>query len=395
MIRIELSETGSAQCALTPEQGRLLADSGLVAAAPSAYGLGLWDITAAGKVGVARLGDLELRIAPKLAIERLFFLLGYAANPRGWRDETVELETHEDLVPAVAEALWRQSERAVRRGLLQGYLTREEAASVLRGRLREADQLRRHHGRILPMELRYDDFTVDIAENQILLAAISRMLTVPRIGAESRRRLLVLRGKLAEVTTVVRGGALPDWQPNRLNLRYHSAVRLAEIVWRATSPEHALGAVAATGFMFDLPKIFEDFVSVAFAESVQLRIGGIARPQYRCHLDVADEVRIRPDLVWELRGRPMAVLDAKYKQEKPAGYPDADLYQLLAYCTALGLPRGHLVYAAGNVEPARHVVRGAGIELVCHALDLSAQPDSLLRQVDRLVDDVVTVASAA
>ena len=31
------------------------------------------------------------------------------------------------------------------------------------------------------------------------------------------------------------------------------------------------------------------------------------------------------------------MIDAKYKAEKPAGYPNADLYQLLAYCTVLGL----------------------------------------------------------
>jgi hypothetical protein len=38
---------------------------------------------------------------------------------------------------------------------------------------------------------------------------------------------------------------------------------------------------------------------------------------------------------------------------------------MLAYCTALGLDRGHLVYAKGAAEPYRHVVRGAGIES-CH-----------------------------
>jgi 5-methylcytosine-specific restriction endonuclease McrBC regulatory subunit McrC len=34
------------------------------------------------------------------------------------------------------------------------------------------------------------------------------------------------------------------------------------------------------------------------------------------------------------------VVDVKYNAEQPAGYPNADLYQLLAYCTALGLRRG-------------------------------------------------------
>jgi hypothetical protein len=31
--------------------------------------------------------------------------------------------------------------------------------------------------------------------------------------------------------------------------------------------------------------------------------------------------------------------------------PNADLYQLLAYCIVLGLHSGHLVYAKGNEKP--------------------------------------------
>jgi hypothetical protein len=38
----------------------------------------------------------------------------------------------------------------------------------------------------------------------------------------------------------------------------------------------------------------------------------------------------------------------------------------LAYCTALGLRCGHLIYARGAAEPAHHVVRKAGIDIICH-----------------------------
>ena len=79
------------------------------------------------------------------------------------------------------------------------------------------------------------------------------------------------------------------------------------------------------------------------------------------------------------------VVDAKYKAEKPAGFPQADLYQLLAYCTALDLPVGHLVYAKGSGETERrHVIRGTGVEIVQHVLDLAQAPDSLLRQTKQI-----------
>lgn len=390
MICVKVAETGKAQVPLTAEQGRRLAASGVVTAAPSPYDPGLWDVASRGKVGVAQVGDVEVWITPKLPIDRLLFLVGYALDPHGWRDESVALDVAQGLVPSIAQALCRQSERALRQGLLQGYRTVEESSTVLRGRLREADQLRRHHGRAIPMEIRHDDFTVDVPENQILLGAITRLASVPRVGEKARRRLAALRVRLADVNMPVRGTRLPSWQPNRLNARYHTALRLAEIVWRATSPEHTPGAVLASGFLFDLWKVFEDFLTVALSEELHARHGGAAQRQYPCHLDEARAVRMKPDLVWQRRGRPAAVVDAKYKQEKPGGYPDADLYQVLAYCTALRLSRGHLVYALGNADPARHAVRYAGIEIVCHALDLAVPPAKLLAQVADLAEELVT-----
>jgi 5-methylcytosine-specific restriction enzyme subunit McrC len=104
---------------------------------------------------------------------------------------------------------------------------------------------------------------------------------------------------------------------------------------------------------------------------------------------------MKPDLVWQVSGRPVAVVDAKYKPEKPSGYPYADLYQVLAYCIALHLPRGHLVYARGSSQPARHIVRYLGIEIVCHALDLTLPPAKLLAQVGDIAEELVASSPAA
>jgi 5-methylcytosine-specific restriction enzyme subunit McrC len=104
---------------------------------------------------------------------------------------------------------------------------------------------------------------------------------------------------------------------------------------------------------------------------------------------------MRPDLVWLREGVPVAVVDAKYKRETPSGYPEADVYQMLAYCTALRLRRGHLIYALGGAEGAHHVVRHAGIEIVCHALDLALPPAALLAAVSRLADQLTVDQAAA
>jgi 5-methylcytosine-specific restriction enzyme subunit McrC len=385
----ELDELGPpVELPLTPDQGRALAGSDVVSAVPSAFRSGFWLIGPVGKVGAARVADMEIHIRPKVPIARLLFLAGYSRHAAAWRPETVPVSEAADLIPAVAQALWRQTERAIHQGLLPGYVLVEESSQVLRGRLRESEQLHRHHGLPLPLEIRHDEFTIDIAENQILRTACERMLVVPRVDTQSQRMLRRLMRDFSEVTPLSRGDPIPAWQPTRLNARYHTALRLAEIVLRATSVEPETGGVLLNGFLLDMPSLFEDFVTVALREALESEFGGRVDGQDRHYLDQKGKVILRPDIVWRLHGSPVAVIDAKYKAEKPAGYPNADLYQLLAYCTVLGLREGHLVYAKGNEEPARHVVRQSGTEIFCHALDLSQPPDALLSQMRDLAQRI-------
>jgi 5-methylcytosine-specific restriction enzyme subunit McrC len=396
VIPVELDELGPrAELPLTLEQGRALADSGVVTAVPSAYRPGAWQVGPAGKVGAARIGDIEIRIKPKVEIGRLLFLLGYACHGATWQPDTVPVAEVADLVAVVAQALWRQAERAIHQGLLPGYVLVEESAQVLRGRLREGEQLHRHHGLPLPLEIRHDEFTTDIAENRILRTACERMLAVPRVDAESQRMLRRLLRDFSDVTPLSRGDPVPEWQPSRLNARYHAALRLAELVLRATSVEHEPGGIAINGFLLDMPRLFEDFITTALREALVTTYGGRVQGQERSYLDEAGQVILRPDIVWKIRGSAVAVIDAKYKAEKPAGYPNADLYQLLAYCTVLGLPIGHLVYAKGNEEPARHIVRRSGVEIFGHAVDLSLTPDGLISRIQDLARTIAATRPPA
>jgi 5-methylcytosine-specific restriction enzyme subunit McrC len=391
---IELDELGQpTELPLTAGEGRLLAASEVVTAVPSPYQPGIWQVAAAGKVGTARVGDVTVHVRPKVPVARLLFLLGYAFHQAAWHPDTVPVAPAPDLVPAVAQALWRQTERALHQGLLPGYVTVEESSPVLRGRLRESVQLGAWHGLPLPLEIRHDEFTVDIPENQILRAACARMLAVPRVDDESARMLRRLLREFGDVSDIPRGGPVPSWTPSRLNARYHDALRLASLVLAATAVEHGAGNVAVNGFLIDMPALFERFVTVSLREALVAGFGGRVDDQVRYYFDQAAEVVLRPDIVWQADGAAAAVIDAKYKAEKPAGYPNADLYQLLAYCTILGLRAGHLVYARGNAEPARHVVRQSGIEILCHAIDLSLEPERLVSQMRDLAGTIASTVA--
>lgn len=370
----------AAPCDLAADVAQALAASGIVDIAPA--GAGRWHVAAGRKVGVARVGEVQLAIAPKVRIDRLVFMLGYAQAPDFWRDAPVDVDVESDLPEALAEAFGRLATKALEQGLLHGYQEVEDTLPVMRGRVRVGDQISQHYGRNLPLAVRYDEFSADIPENQLLLAATVRLLRMGITGA-ARRRLQRLRLQLADVTLPPRGMTTPAWRPSRLNQRYQPALHLAEVVLAGDSFEHRAGELQVSGFLVDMWRIYEDFVSVAMREALAGH-GGVASLQHRMHLDEARTVAMRPDFVWSRGGAPLVVADMKYKAEKPAGFPNADLYQLLAYCTVMGLSEGHLIYAQGAEEPAIHDIAGADVWVHAHALDLDQPPGVLLEQVREL-----------
>ncbi|MFJ3659782.1 McrC family protein [Streptomyces sp. NPDC090119] len=394
---VALVEHAPAVSITLPEAlGRALAAGDIVDAAPDPYTPGRWSLRARSKVGAVSVTvpgvaePVTVRITSKVPVARLFFLIGYSLDPKkGQRDGMVDVAEHPELLPALAHSVERQVDRALRQGLLQGYRETEESALVVRGRVREAEQIRRRFGATLPVEVAYDEFTTDVAENRILRTAVERLLRLPGVPRDVRRRLLHQRARLADVTAIVRGRCVPDWHPTRLNSRYHQALHLARLVLDGSSVEHAPGGLRIDGFLFDMNKLFEDFVTVALRDAFR-GTGHTARLQDPHHLDLAASIRMRPDFVlYGADGSPCGVVDAKYKAEKRHGFPDADLYQMLAYCTALGLPEGHLVYAKGNAPHAAHQVRHAGIVIHQHALDLDQEPAGLLADIEKVADRLV------
>ena len=105
-------------------------------------------------------------------------------------------------------------------------------------------------------------------------------------------------------------------------------------------------------------------------------------------LDKRGLVHLRPDLVWCNGRRPIFVGDAKYKRITSTDFPNADIYQMLAYCTAADLPSGLLIYASGESNPVKHCITNAGKTIEVAAIDLSGQPEDILRQVKGLACSV-------
>ncbi|WP_263855246.1 McrC family protein [Arthrobacter sp. M4] len=373
---------------LDPATAAILNTSGLVSASP--MGMGLYRIEPVGKVGSVRTSTVQLDVRPKgrLGLSRLLFLLSYAGE-QGFRDQPVDAVEHEDLWSALAESLAQLAERALGRGVLQGYRTVDESLRTVKGRIRISEQISRRPGLLVPLEVSYDEFMEDIPENQILRAALERMGRVPGVRTDVLSRLRQLTGKLDAVTRLQQGAPLPAWRASRMNLRYHPALRLAEVILRNASAESGEGLQQSAAFVVDMGKVFEDFVGAALRHALAAFPGEL-RLQYGALLNEAvrdsDRLTVRPDAVHFLGGRPVVVYDTNYNAGSDAGATlDADHYQMLAYCTALQVPTAWLVYAGQGEMKLRRMLN-TDIDIIEYPLDLSLPPSQLLAQVADLAE---------
>lgn len=343
-------------------------------------------------VGVIRISDLAVEIRPKIPVRRFLFLLAYSLSPDTWREELFGYRGHDSLVEAIAHGFVRACRKAVSRGLLRGYRRREEALQTVRGRIRFDAQITRHFGRGPPVEVTYDEFSEDIDENRILLAAIQALGGLHLRSDRVRRELRSLRPTFSGVSHIdyQKHHPLPGISSDRLNRHYRPAIELARLILQGASIRQRAGEVTHAAFLVDMNDLFEDFVVVALREA--LGLSERAFPQgargRRLHLDEEKRVCLEPDLSWWREGRCQFVGDVKYKREQGSGGRNADLYQLLAYSVATGLPFGLLVYAEGGSEGSQHRVPRLGKRLEVRHLELTKSPDGILADIDEIAREI-------
>lgn len=374
---------------LTQTEAVALNASKLVAVSPAAQG---WTVTASFSVGALNVGGLIVRVQPKVGLVKTLQLLARAHGIRHlYLDEAhIGIAADGDLSTVLAALFAQEAASALASGPLRGYRTEDQSLSVLRGRVRLRDQELRRFGMLVPLEVTVDEWTTDTDENRLIRAAGLRLLTLPGLTKPLRQRLMHVDRLLADVHVMPRGVPLARWAPSRLNAQLHRLLRLADIVLDHAAVEHRVGEVQVTGFVVPMEKLFEDLVAQLLREHI---VDATVTTQRTYQLGISGQLNIRPDLVFLRAGTEIAVADTKYKilNEKKK-LRNEDAYQLVTYCTRLGLDMGHLIYAVGVDDgdddiPLEHDIQQSEVRLRVHRIDLK-------RDVDQLERDVAAVGAA-
>ena len=387
MLKLNLKEYASCEYRLSANQLETLlqeANTLGLTIEPIRGTKGNYRLRPGSKVGALEIDGISVFIQPKIGIPQLLSLACYAMGAYKPQDKLFNFQQADTLPDVLALALNAAARRAFGRGLLRGYLTEEEALHTVRGRIRFDEQIRRRYGIPLPVELRFDEYTEDILANRLVKAAAARLGRMTLHSSEARRGLGWIAAILDNVSLLeFRRRRVPEVRFDRLNEHYRHVVGLARLILLHSEFESRRGEVRASGFLVNMNDLFQEFLTQALRESLRVSANTL-RSEVTVPLDEKNLVKLRPDLSWWEGGVCKFVGDAKYKNITGESAPNADLYQLLAYATALDLPGGLLIYAKGEAKLASYKVLHTDKWLEVAEVDLSKSLDTIRKRVKQI-----------
>jgi 5-methylcytosine-specific restriction enzyme subunit McrC len=315
-----------------------------------------WQLTGQGWVGAIPLTpDFRLELQPKVALTNLWQMLEYAYDldlrlPPGLTTVSSLADFYDRLAGLLAGGV---SQR-FRNGLHRVYVQQTEQLPYVRGQVDLRQILKRPWQ--VKLESHFEEHSVDNPDNQILAWTLA---TILRSGLGRERTLPAVRRAYRALQGVV---TLQPYPPqacanrvySRLNQDYRPLHAICRFFLAHVAPGHTSGDQTMRPFLVDMAQLFERFV----AQWLQPHLPANRRlhTQERVNLDDAGNFHFRIDMVLTDAGsgRPLAVIDTKYKS-KPA--PDSDdIAQIIAYAQAKQCRHALLIYPTALAYPLDTVV---------------------------------------
>lgn len=329
-----------------------------------------------------------IEIRPKVQVGVLFAMLATAHGLADFRPEQAAYTSVADLFEFVVGFFVGLVENLVARGILRGFERCEADLLALRGKVLVAETIRRRPVVRDRHWCAFTEFTADVPENRVLKLACDTLLPFPyrRVPDVSSRLRRLLRTFADVALDPVAADAFDRLVYHRLNEHYRPALALARLLLACLSPSGTRGPHQFLAFLVDMNSLFERYVAAVLQQEAAGRRGLIVVDQDTHTLDLDRQVTVRPDVVLYCGDVPSLAVDAKYKCDDH----NADVYQALAYCHALGVPRAVLVYPTNEGFAAlRHHIRpDASMEVTLLPLDLSGGVVDLRRQTGVFVEAV-------
>ena len=310
-------------------------------------------LRARGIVGVIATPGCQLEILPKIEgggeanvsdatlRARLIHMLAVAYDlpieagtmtQLGWQRETV--------LELLIRLFCAKLTDAVRQGMPRHYLEHEDDLPALQGRLDVTRQFSTLAVSPQKLACRFDALSPDIALNQVMRAAVSKLSRLS--GAQENQRALRELGFVYADVAEVPPNAL-RWDRivlDRTNRRWRDLLSLARLFLSDRHQQTSGGVIDGHALLFEMNVLFEAYVERILSRAL---VGtGFRVSSQGGHRDCLYEgetgrFQTRPDLIVRQGKKIALIIDTKWKRMTPRiddpkqGVSQADVYQLMAY----------------------------------------------------------------
>lgn len=312
-------------------------------------------LRARGVVGVIAAPGCALEILPKIDFpgedgaiatgsirRRLVHMLAVALDLKIDAGRLTELGCQRETLLEILIRLFSEKlVEAVRKGMPRHYIGCAGDLPALRGRLDVTRQFTTLVAEPSRLACRYHALTPDIALNQIMKAATTRLSRIART-TDNQRRLRELTFAYADIAdlpvTALRWDRVVL---DRTNSRWRELINLARLLLGQRFQTTSAGGSEGFSLLFEMNTLFEEYVARtlrrALADS-DLRVVSQGGRLY-C-LETEDRrglFQTRPDILLKRGDEVVQVIDTKWKRvaaridDAKQGVSQADVYQMMAY----------------------------------------------------------------
>lgn len=277
-----------------------------------------------------------------IPIQNIYFLLSYAWN-RLEEAERVKVEVSDitNLPSLFAKVLVNATSILLKRGLEQNYIAQQEDIAGIKGKPFLSETIKRNLLKKQKTVCVFDDYSVNILSNQILISTLYNLLKLAQLEAELKRDIKATIRRLPVISPIkLTPRIFKQVNIHRNNQFYGFIINICQILYENTLPSEKDGELTFIDFSRDEHKmayLFENFVRNFYRKEQNQYSVSSKKFAWQFTGDSPDYLpSINTDITLDSPTKRI-IIDTKFYQQALSTYYDkqkihsTNIYQLFSY----------------------------------------------------------------
>ena len=327
-----------------------------------------WQLKARGWVGYIPLNhQLAVKINPKVSIDNIFVMLKYAYKLKSFTfiEGLMNCDSLQGFYNNLAYTVAQLILNRVRKGLYRIYIPKTQHLAYVRGRLDILETIKQPWN--VKLKSHYQEQTIDIADNQILLWTL---FIISRNSLCSEEVSTIIRKAYHRLQSLVTLKYFSDedcfkFNYNRLNQDYKLLHYLCRFFLENTAPIYNSGNRNTLPFIVNMAQLYELFV----AEWLKINLPSNLNIQSQKRVNIAKNLNFQIDLVlYDIStNKNRYILDSKYKNsDSPSS---DDVAQVVAYAVSQNCSEVIIIYPTTLTHPLDELVGNIRVRSLTFSLN--------------------------